>query len=119
MTLTVPQWIITWLIFSTSVCIAARVLPGLRVRSFGTALWVAAVYGLLKFLLYYLLVFLSLPFIVLTLGLFLFVINAFLLWLTDKIVDGFHIDGFRWALGGALVITLIDLLLRAVVFAIL
>lgn len=118
MTLTIPQWIVTWLIFSSSVCIAARVLPGLRVRSFWTAVWVAAVYGLLKFFLFWLLVILSFPIVVLTLGLFLFVINAFLLWLTDKVVDGFQIDGFGWALLGSLVVTFIDLVLRALFFTI-
>lgn len=118
MVLTVPQWILTWLIFSSSICIAARVLPGLRVNGFWAAVRVAAVYGVLKFLFFWLLVILSFPLVVLTLGLFLFVINAFLLWLTDKLVEGFRIDGFGWALLGSLVVTFIDLVLRALVFAV-
>ena len=62
-------------------------------KSYGTAIGVAIVYGVLSWLLKTVLVVLSIPFIVLTLGLFLLVINAFLLWLTDKLLDGVEIQG--------------------------
>ena len=100
------------LAFSLSVFIVAELLPSVRVRSFGTALGVAIVYGVLKFFLHWLLVLLSLPFIILTLGLFLIVINAFLLWLTDKLIEGFHIQGFLSTLLASVLISILDLLLR-------
>ncbi len=112
-----PQWEAMWLAFSLSIFLAAQFLPGIHLKGFFTAVWVALVYGVLKFLLFYLLVFLSLPLVIITLGLFLFVINAFLLWLTDKFVDGFQFDGFGSALLASVVITLIDVLLRALFFS--
>ncbi|MCC7263716.1 MAG: phage holin family protein, partial [Candidatus Latescibacteria bacterium] len=73
-------WLLEWLVFSLSVFVVARLLPSVHIRSFGTAVMVAVVYGVLKFLLYWLLVLLALPFVILTLGLFLLVLNAVLLW---------------------------------------
>lgn len=69
----------------------ARVVPGVRVSGFGSAVWVAGVYGLLALLLKQALVMLSLPLVVVTFGLFLLVLNGFLLWLTDKILSRFEI----------------------------
>ena len=106
------ELLMKWVAFSLSVLLAARVLPAVHVRSLGTAIWVAAVYGVLKTLLYWILVFLSLPFIFVTLGLFLIVINAFLLWLTDKLIEGFRIDSFGQTVIASLVISVFDLLLR-------
>lgn len=106
------ELLIRWLAFSLSVLIVARLLGSVHVRSFGTAVWVAAVYGVLKTLLYWLLVLLSLPFIVITLGLFLLVLNAFLLWVTDKLIEGFRIDGLGQTLLASVLISLIDVLLR-------
>ena len=100
------------LAFSLSVFIVAELLPSVRVRSFVTALGVAMVYGVLKFFLYWLLVLVSLPFIVITLGLFLIVINAFLLWLTDKLIRGFEIKGLFNTLIASVLITILDIVLR-------
>lgn len=69
----------------------SKILPGVRVRGYSAAIGVAVVYALLSWALKGLLVFLSLPLILVTFGLFLLVLNAFLLWLTDKILDGFEI----------------------------
>lgn len=71
----------------------AKLVPGFRVKTYGTAIAVAIVYGLLSFFLKWLLVLLSLPFIILTLGLFLLVLNGFLLWMTQRLVDDVEIDG--------------------------
>ena len=100
------------LAFSLSVFIVAELLPSVRVRSFVTALGVAMVYGVRKFFLYWLLVLVSLPFIVITLGLFLIVINAFLLWLTDKLIRGFEIKGLFNTLVASVLITILDIVLR-------
>jgi putative membrane protein len=75
------------------VFVVAKLVPGFRVKTYGTAVVVAIVYGLLSFFLKWLLVLLSLPFIILTLGLFLLVLNAFLLWMTQRLVDDVEIDG--------------------------
>lgn len=71
--------------------VVARVVPGVRIRGFGTAIAVALVYSVLAVFLKWLLVLLSLPLVIVTFGLFLFVINGVLLWMTDKLVDGLHI----------------------------
>jgi len=106
------DWLMSWLAFSLSVFVAARVLPAVHIRSLGAAIGVAAVYGVLKFLFYWVLVFLSLPFIIVTLGLFLVVINAILLWITDKLIEGFEIDGFLHTIIASLVISLFDIVFR-------
>lgn len=84
-------WILQLLLNAVVVLLVARMVPGVRVNGFGAAVMTAGVYALLSLLLKWLLVALTLPFIVVTFGLFLFVLNAFLLWLTDKILDSFEI----------------------------
>lgn len=69
----------------------SRIIPGVRLSGYKSAVAVAVVYGVLGALLKSVLVVLSLPLVVLSLGLFLLVINGFLLWLTDKILEGFEI----------------------------
>jgi putative membrane protein len=91
------------LVTALAVLIAARIVPGIRVRSLGSALIFAVVLGLLNVLVRWLLIVLLLPFVVLTFGLFIFVINAFLFWLADKIVEGVEVDGFGAVLLGSLV----------------
>jgi putative membrane protein len=102
------------LLSALAVLLAAKVVPGLRVRSFGSAVFFAVVLAILNKLLYGVLVFFSLPFIIITLGLFLFVINAFLFWLADKVVDGVTVDGAGAALLGSLVTSLITWLGMAI-----
>jgi putative membrane protein len=91
------------LITAVAVLIAARIVPGIRVRSFGSAFVFAFVLAVLDVLLGKLLVILALPFVLITLGLFLIVINGFLFWLADKIVKGVEVDGFGSAVLGSLV----------------
>ncbi len=106
------SWLMAWVAFSASVFIAAQILPFVHIRSMGTAVRVAALYGVLKFCLYWLLFFLSLPLILITLGLFLIVINAIFLWVTDKLIEDFEIDSFRHTVVASLVISALDLVLR-------
>ena len=98
--------------FSLSVFIVAELLPSVHVRSYGTALVVAIVYGVMKFFLHWLLIFVSLPFIIITLGLFLIVINAFLLWITDKLIDGFRIESLFSTVVASVLISILDIVLR-------
>jgi putative membrane protein len=90
--------IVSVLVTALAVLLASKVVPGLRVKSFGSAVFFAVVLGLLNFFLVKLLWILSIPFIVVTFGLGIlvvgFVINCFLFWLADKVVDGVEADGF-------------------------
>lgn len=106
--------LLSWLIVSFAVWVAAALLPGIHVRNFKSALIVAAVYGLLNLLLGWLL---FAVFTVATLGiawLLAFVtrwiINALLLMLTDRLTDHLKVDSFGWALAGALVIAVVGTL---------
>ncbi len=86
---------IIWNLFllSAAVFMVSKFLPGIRIENYGTAVIVAVVYSIINLLFGWLLVFLSLPLILITFGLFNFVINAIMLWITDKIIDGFEIEG--------------------------
>lgn len=86
----------------------SRTLPGVRVTSYGTAVMVAIVCGLINVTLGTLLKLLSIPFIIITLGVFMLVINTFLLWLTDELLDDFDIDDLGTTFIAALLITLAD-----------
>ena len=86
----------------------AEALPGISVDGFGTALVVAVVYSLINVFLGTVLKIISFPFIFITLGLFLLLINTFLLWLTDQLVDDFEIDDLGTTFVAAVIITLSD-----------
>jgi putative membrane protein len=102
------HYVIQALITAVAVLIAARVVPGIRVRSFGSAVVFGLVLGLLDIFVLKILVILALPFIVLTLGLFLIVINAFLFWVADKLVDGVECDGFGSVVLGSLITSVVS-----------
>ncbi len=104
--------LLTWFSFSLSVFIVARLLPAVQVRSYTTAVFVAAVYGILKYLFTWILVVITFPLMFLTLGLFLVVINAFLLWITDKLFEGFEISGFLMTVVASVLISVLDVILR-------
>jgi putative membrane protein len=99
--------IIHVLITALAVLFAARIIPGIRVKSFGSAVVFAVVLAVITVVLKWALVFISFPLIALTLGLFLLVINGFLFWLADKVVDGVEVDGFGSAVLGSMVTTAI------------
>ena len=84
----------------------ASLLPGVRLKSYATAVVVALVYGLLTAVLYWPIAFILFIPRVLTLGLFGLVINAFLLWLTDKLIDDFEIDSVKTTLIMAVSLTI-------------
>ncbi len=100
------------LLLAIAIFIVAKLLPAIQVRGFGTALAVAAVYSVVNLLVGWVLVILTLPLIILTFGLFKLLINAFLLWLTDKLLPGFQIRNFGWTLVAAFLIASIDTLLH-------
>ena len=100
------------IILSVAVFIVANVLPGIRIKNFMTAIIVAVVYSIINFLFGWLLVFISLPFLIITFGLFKLMINALLLWATDKMIEDFEIKNFLTTIIAALCITLVDSLLK-------
>ena len=95
--------IVRWLLLAAALLLVAHLSPGVSVNSFGAALVAALVLGLLNMLVRPLLVLLTLPVTVLTLGLFLFVINALMFWAAAGLLAGFHVDGFGSALIGSVI----------------
>lgn len=105
------NFIVKLLLSSIAVVITAYLLPGVTVNSFLTALIVALVLSLLNITVKPLLLILTIPLTVLTLGLFLLVINALIILLADAVVDGFVVNGFWWALLFSLIMSLTNSLL--------
>lgn len=94
-----------WVLTASALLFVAYLYSGVEVGSFGVALGAAFVIGLLNIVVRPLLVVLTLPVTVLTLGLFLFVINALVFWIAAWILDGFHVRDFVAALVGSLLYT--------------
>ena len=98
--------ILTWLLAACALLLVAYLYPGVQVQNFGSALIAAAVVGIFYTLLRPLMVVLTLPVTVVTLGLFLFVINALLFWAAAGVLGGFNVTGFGAALVGSLIYSL-------------
>ena len=97
-----------WAINALALMALPYLLPGVQLRGLGSALIVALLLGLLNTLIRPVLLVLTLPINVLTLGLFTFVINGVLFWLAARLVGGFAVAGFGWAVLGAIVYSLIS-----------
>ena len=100
--------IITWLVSALAIIVCAYILPGASVDTFVTALILALVLGIINVIIKPILLFLTLPINVLTLGLFTFVINALMIMLADYLVPGFSVANFWWALLFAIVLSLVN-----------
>ena len=98
--------IVRWMLLAAALLLVAHLYPGVSVASFGAALVAALVLGLFNTLVRPLLVLLTLPVTVLTLGLFLFVINALMFWAAANVLSGFNVTGFGAALIGSLIYSL-------------
>lgn len=109
--------IAVWGINAIALIALPYVVPSISVASFATALWVALVLGLINTLLRPLLILLTLPVTLLTLGLFIFVINALLFQMAGALVDGFHVGGFWSAFFGSIVYSLISWVLSTLLLA--
>ena len=105
--------VVRWLLLAAALLLVANLYPGVEVASFASAMVAALVLGLLNALLRPLLVLLTLPVTVLTLGLFLFVINALMFYFAASLLDGFHVTGFVAALIGSLLYSLCGLVIDA------
>ncbi len=94
-----------WFISALSLLAAAYLIPGISVTSFYIALIVALFLGIVNAVLRPILVVLTLPINIITLGLFIFVINGFLFWFLSTFIDGFKVDGLGVAIIGALLVS--------------
>jgi putative membrane protein len=100
--------LLVWLINALALLALPYIFTSIKVDSFATALIVALVLGLINAVIRPVLVLLTLPLTIVTLGLFIFVINGLLFWLTASFVAGFHVAGFWPAVFGAIVYSLIS-----------
>lgn len=100
--------LLVWILNAVALLVVAYILPGIVVANFWSAMWAALVLGLINMLVKPLFVLLTLPITIVTVGLFLFVINALMFWLAGSILKGFQVNGFWWAVGGALLYSLIS-----------
>src|SRR6218665_883866 len=105
--------LLKWLLSAVALLFVAYVYSGVEVRSFGAALIAAFVIGLFNVVLRPVLVLLTLPVTIVTLGLFLFVINALMFWAAASLLDGFPVPGFAAALLGSLIYSLLGVLIES------
>lgn len=100
--------LIVWLINTIALFVLPYLMSSITVSSFGTALLAALVLGLINAMIKPVLVLLTLPVTILTLGLFIFIINGLMFWFVSSMVSGFHVAGFWAAVGGALLYSIIS-----------
>jgi putative membrane protein len=105
-----------WIVNAAALVLVAYIYPGVHVDSFMAALFAALVLGLVNAVIRPLLVILTLPVTLLTLGLFLFVINALCFWLVAEMVPGFTVGGFGAALLGSILYSLLTLVTSWLLF---
>lgn len=107
-------FLIRWLINTLALLIAAYIVPGVSFSGFWSALVAALIFGLINAIIRPIMVILTLPVNIVTLGLFTLVINALMFWLTASIVKGFTVTGFWPAFFGALVYWIIIMLVSLI-----
>jgi len=105
--------IVKWLLSASALLFVAYLYSGVEVRTFTTAMLAALVIGLLNAVVRPVLVVLTLPVTVLTLGLFLFVINALMFWAASALLDGFFVRNFLAALIGSVLYTLVGMVIES------
>ena len=112
------KFILRWIINAIAIFLAIKFVPGIHLESLVSVIWLALIFGLANAFLRPLLKLLTCPLIILTLGLFTLLINAFLFWLTGQIGQAFGIaltfDGFWPIFLGALVISIVSIILSLI-----
>ena len=107
--------IINLILSSLAVYFTAWLLPGISVKGYGTAIVVAIVLGVLNAILKPVLQFISFPITILTLGLFLLVINTVIILLTSALVDSFQVKNFWWALLFSIIVSFVTSILESII----
>ena len=105
--------LLKWLLSAASLLFVAYIYSGVEVKSFPAALIAAFVIGLFNVVLRPVLVVLTLPVTIVTVGLFLFVINALMFWAAASVLDGFQVTGFGAALLGSLIYSALGLVIES------
>lgn len=105
--------LLKWVLSAAALLFVAYVFSGVQVQSFTSALIAAFVIGLFNVVLRPVLVVLTLPVTIVTLGLFLFVINALMFWAAASVLDGFHVNGFGAALLGSLIYSVLSVIIES------
>jgi len=105
--------LLQWFLTALALLIVARIVPGFQVTGLWPALIAALVIGLLNATLGFILKVATFPLSILTLGIFLLVINGLMIWLASGIVKGFYVSGFLPAFWGAVVLALLGIVIRA------
>lgn len=108
--------LVRWILFAFALLFVAWVVPGISLAGFVPALWAALVIGLVNIFIKPILIILTLPINLLTLGLFTFVINALLFWLVSRLVPGFMVSGFLAALLGSVLLSILSLFINRLYF---
>jgi putative membrane protein len=109
------QLVVTWFLNALALFVLPYVIPSIQVESYGTALVAALVLGFINTLIRPILVLLTLPVTLLTLGLFIFVINGLLFWFVGSFIRGFVVGGFWSGVFGAIVYSIVSWLLASLV----
>jgi putative membrane protein len=104
-----------WLILTVAIIITSYLLDGIRIGGFSSALFAAAILGILNAFFRPILLILTLPINILTLGIFTFVINAIMLMMVSGVISGFEVSGFWSAVFGSLLISLVSSILTSFV----
>ncbi len=107
--------IVSWVLNALALYIVASILPGIHLADFGSALVAAIIIGFVNALVKPILLLLTLPISILTLGLFALVINAAMLLLASAISPGFKVDGFLTALVGSILLSIVTTILHSLV----
>lgn len=102
------RFLIQWLVVALALWVTAYILPGVNVDSTQSLAIAAVVLGLVNALIRPILTILTLPITIVTLGLFYLVVNGLTFLLASKLVSGFHVAGFWWAVLGALLVSIIS-----------
>ena len=105
--------LVQWLLSAFALLVVSNILPGIKLDGLGSALVAALIIGLLNATVGFFLKVVTFPLSVLTLGVFLLVINGLMILLASKIVRGFHVAGFWPAFWGAVVLALLGMLIQA------
>jgi len=106
------NFIVQLIVSALAVLISSYILPGVHIDGIVTAIIVAAVLAFLNAVIKPVMVILTIPITVVSFGLFLLIINALIIILTDKLIDGFRVDGFWWALLFSLVLSFVSSVLN-------
>lgn len=108
-------WVIRWILNGAALILTSFIIGGIEVEGFLAALFAALVLGIVNAIIRPIILFLTLPINIITLGLFTIIINGFMLKITSTVVNGFAVHGFWSATIGAIILSLISSVLNALV----